>query len=305
LRKKLQGSNQFVYATYTDLDSSKSGQLARLLRDPQKRNILAKRLTAWAKKAQVDGVDLDLENFAFHDGRKTWKSTSKNLTRFLENLDRRLGNNGMKLSLTVPAGVRTFNGSSPVNSTGYWVYDWAKNIQYVDQLRVMTYDYSWNIPGPIGPNWWAADVARSARQQVGRDSRKVFLGVPLYGRNWVVYQDGALVLSQGCPSGWKPDTAPFRSTLTATQAEAIAVREGVKPSWDPFAAEWNFDYFWKIPGTNGVTCGVKRTIWWGAGDSVQARAAVARGNRLGGVAVWELSQLSATSLMNTGAFTKF
>ena len=52
----------------------------------------------------------------------------------------------------------------------------------VDRIRIMTYDYSWDAPGPISPHPWARAVAEHAAATLRPGT--VQIGAPTYGYDW-------------------------------------------------------------------------------------------------------------------------
>ncbi|MFM9136326.1 MAG: glycosyl hydrolase family 18 protein [bacterium] len=313
LRTTLQGAGVRVLASFTDLDPDRAGQLAAYIATPENRRAFARKVRIWAKQAGVDGVDLDWENFAFNDQRDTWPTTKASFISMVRWLSRELHAAGLTLSVTVPAGWQPFVSASgagtedacgevlgpagsPNPGTGYCVYAWQQIIGHVDRLRIMAYDYSWDSPGPIGPQDWAARVIDSAVAQVGRaNAEKIWIGEPQYGRNWPLKTGGRWVTEPGCPADWVPATTPVRTSPTIEQAVAIAARESATPTWDPVAAEWTYRYFYDYAGSSGgrpVTCGVQREVWYADTRSAQARVRLAMGKRIGGIAVWQFGQVT-------------
>jgi spore germination protein YaaH len=161
-----------------------------------------------------DGIDLDYEGFAFDDSASSWVRTKPIWTDFVTRLGAALDAQGKVLSVTVPVGV------SP--STGYSVYNWAGIIPAVDRLRLMTYDYSWSVPGPVSPGSWVQTTITYVKGLVvdaGRDPKMVQIGVPTYGRSW------AATVSGTCPS-----SALQRSDPTMRAAESMAASKGITPT---------------------------------------------------------------------------
>jgi len=172
-----------------------------------------------------DGIDLDYEGFAFDDSASSWVRTRPIWTDFVTRLGAALDAQGKVLSVTVPVGV------SP--STGYSVYNWAGIIPAVDRLRLMTYDYSWSVAGPVSPANWVQTAITYVKGLVvaaGRDPKMVQIGVPTYGRNW------ASVVSGTCPS-----SVLQRSDPTMRAAESLAASKGITPTRHS-SGEMTFSY---------------------------------------------------------------
>jgi spore germination protein YaaH len=125
-----------------------------------------------------------------------------------------------------------------------------------DRMRVMGYDQHANgtRPGPIAGYPWVSAVVRYAASTA--PSGKVELGIPLYGRDW---------------------TGRRATSLSATQARALARAHSVRPRFDPDQRESTFRY---------VSGGRRHTVWYSGPRSVGARVTLARRQGLAGVAFW-------------------
>ncbi len=296
-RRALQAAGIKVNAAITDLGASSKGKLSAYLSKPKNRRAYAKLITDYAVKAGVDGIDLDWEVFAFHDGRDSWAATKPRWVAMIRELSKQLSAKGLTLWATVPGGRPPFSSPGVPNpGTGYWVYAWDEIAPHVDRINIMAYDYSWSVPGPIGPNNWASLVAQSAVQQVGEQhASKIWIGAPQYGRNWPVAAGSNWVVDAQCPAGWKPNTTPTRATVTPASARTLAAREKVKPRWDAMAGEWTFDYWQSTSGKvnqRAQECKVKRTVWFADSASALERAKIVREQRIGGIAVWDFGTVN-------------
>lgn len=290
-----------VFGSHTDLSSSHAGSLSSYLATTRNRKALSRRLTAWAVRAGVDGVDLDWENFAFNDGSSTWNTTRPRLTDTVRRLAKRLHRHGKLLSVTVPGGYQPFlaNGA-PSRGAGYSVYNWSRLARYADRLRLMTYDYSWSRPGPIGPHSWAADVVRSAIAQVGpANRRKIYVGLHQYGKAWYSRDASDNVVTVGsCHRRWTPYGSDGIG-LTPGEALDVARTYGVTPRLDGSSQEWTFSYVkseygsYRSGGKRRETqCQVRKEIWFGGAATAAARGRLVRTTKIGGVAVWQLGTLA-------------
>lgn len=299
--KALQSQGVAVYATHTDLDADLSGSLSAYLAKKKNRTAIAKRLTDWAVAAGVDGVDLDWENFAFNDGSSSWGATRPRFTKTIALLSSSLHSAGLKLSVTVPGGYQPFRSDGTPNpGGGYTVYDWAALAPLVDRLRLMTYDYSWDRPGPIGPHWWAKQSVKSAVAQVGDENRhKIYVGLHQYGKAWYVRDaDDDYVTEGDCPDSWVP-TGPDRISMTPAEARSLAADYGVTPTLDRRSRERTFTYVKSEGGrytnSNGKSrsrdCQVRKQVWFGSTDTAVGRMSMVKKQRIGGVAVWHLAML--------------
>lgn len=65
------------------------------------------------------------------------------------------------------------------------VQDWSELAKYVDEIRIMAYDYTFikaNLPGPIAPLNWVRQVAEYAITEA--PAEKFSLGIALYAYRW-------------------------------------------------------------------------------------------------------------------------
>ncbi|MFN8126437.1 MAG: glycosyl hydrolase family 18 protein [Candidatus Nanopelagicales bacterium] len=310
----LQARGVLVYATHTDLDSSLAGSLSDYLAKPDQRRRLAQRLTGWAVRAGVDGVDLDWENFAFNDGASSWRRTRPRLTDTVRRLGKKLHAHGLRLSVTVPGGYEPFTpDGTPRMGGGYTVFDWKALAPSIDRLRLMTYDYSWDRPGPIGPNDWAGRVVRSAVAQVGpANRRKIYVGLHQYGKAW--YQrdaDDDYITVGKCDDRWVPDESDAVS-LTPAEARSAARDYGVRPRFDRASREFTFSYTKTVSGhwynrkdrRRTRDCEVRKTIWFGGAATAVGRMQLVRRYRIGGIAVWNLASLDGGFFNGVRPFLK-
>ena len=296
-----------TWISHIDLDAERAGQLARVMKDPRRRAGMINTLVDWTVELGADGLDLDWENFAFNDGSGSWKRTRPAFVATVRSLAAALHRQDRLLSVTVPAGAEPFwPDGRPKSGSGYTVYDWGAIADRVDRLNLMTYDYSWDKPGPIGPNPWARQVVRSAIAQMGRDNaRKIVAGVPLYGKSWPTPGSGGKVRTLGrCPTTWRPDSAPEIFSVTPVSARQLADEKGRAPKLDADTGEWTFRYGERLDGSYRVTvgkgksarserrdraCTVSRTVWYSAGKALGMRARMARQEGIGGVFAWNLA----------------
>ncbi len=120
------------------------------------------------KSINADGVVIDFEFMS--------NETGPYLTQFMKELYAKLH----PLNKLVVQAVMPRTGSEA------WLeeFDYSALAQHVDYLHIMTYDYSHGTPGPIAPLDWSKKVLNYTKAQ-GVDMRKVLLGIPYYGVDWV------------------------------------------------------------------------------------------------------------------------
>jgi spore germination protein YaaH len=255
----------------TVTDGTGAHHMAAILESAAARAEHVNALVALVTNDQLDGIDLDYEDFAFSDGQSTWATTRVAWDAFIAQLGAALHARGKLLSVDVPYMTGP--------TTGYWVYDYAGIGRSVDRLRIMTYDWSVSHPGPIAPISWVSQVAAFAATQL--PSSKVFIGVAAYGRDWPLS-------TAGCPVDNMPGTASY----TTTQAEALAASLHVTPAWNPTYAERTFSYRQTYRGHSAsggtAACTITRLVWFDDASAAAARVALVGADKLGGIAIWAL-----------------
>ena len=118
-------------------------------------------------------------------------------------------------------------------------------------------------------------AATQAAEAVADDS-KLVLGIPLYGRNWVVSVVGT------CPADAE-GTVP----ITQLSATELIAKRGAVPVYDLNINETMFTY--QLEVTDGVsTCTQNREVHYVDPAGSRARLDLARKERIGGVAFWAL-----------------
>ena len=260
----------------TIFDDMPAGGMAAVLADPAARAQHVATIVGLVDGGGYDGVDLDYETFAFTDPRSTWEATRPAWVAFLRELAGELDERGKLLVVSVPP---VYEDGGPTDR-GAWVYDYAAMGGIVDRIRVMAYDYSTSRPGPIAPLEWVDDLTDAIVELV--PPAKLDLGIPMYGRSWVVSIDGI------CPVDQEPST----SALSTADAAARAAARGVVPVWDEETAEARFDYTDVLTGADATgqatACTVERTVRYLDHRAIQARAQLAWRADLHGVALWAL-----------------
>jgi spore germination protein YaaH len=302
----LHSSGVEVIPTFTD--GTGKLVLAGVLADPIKSATLIATLTTMATVNNFDGIDLDWEGFAFADGSASWPTTQPNWTRFIGQLATSLHQQGKLLSVTTPE-IR----DPATGKRGYWVYDWAGIASSIDRLRIMTYDYSVSTTGPIGPITWVETTAKYAASIV--PASKIWIGVPAYGRDWVVAVTGTCPVlgADGQPLGIDI-RAPHnggsgsRATFVSKDAQTLAASYGATPTWNATFGENTFTYLKTYAGMNAAgapaTCIAQRTAWYQDPRGVQARAALVGKYRLGGIAFWSFGSEDPASWVQLRSYAK-
>jgi spore germination protein YaaH len=302
----LHASGVKIIPTFTD--GTGKLVLARILADPIKSATLIATLTTRAVVNNFDGIDLDWEGFAFSDGSASWPTTQPHWTRFVGQLSTSLHQQGKLLSVTTPE-IR----DPATGKRGYWVYDWAGIASSIDRLRIMTYDYSVSVAGPIGPISWVETTAKYATSIV--PASKIWVGVPAYGRDWVVSVTGTCPIlgADGRPLGIDiraphKGVAGSRATFVSKDAQSLAASYGATPVWNTTYGEDTFTYLKTYVGTDSAgapaSCTATRTAWYQDARGVQLRAALVGKYRIGGIAFWSFGSEDPASWMQLRSYAK-
>jgi spore germination protein YaaH len=244
--------------------------MALALADPASRAQHVQTIVAWCS-SRGSTASTSTTRSLLADDRTTWDTTRPNWVAFMAELAGALHAEGKLLTVAVPPIYDTDRTAD----SGSWVYDYAAMSEHVDQIRIMAYDYSTDRPGPIAPVDWVRSVVRAAKDAVDDDS-KLVLGVPLYGRNWVVGTTGT------CPAD-----APGKVDPNQREVDALLAQYAATPQRDEATQEATFTY--QRESSDGATsCTQTREVHYVDAAGVRARVDVARDERIGGVVFWAL-----------------
>ena len=253
------------------VDLLPAGEMAAILADPATRARHVQAIRRFAVDGDYDGIDIDYEQFAFADGRDTWAATRPNWVAFIAELGAALRADGRTLAVSIPPVY----DAGQTSESGFWVYDYGAIVDHVDRIRIMTYDFSVGEPGPIAPLDWVETAINGAIEATGSPD-KLVLGLPAYGRNWVIATDGV------CPAD-----APGRTSVTARSVDDLLERRSAVPTRVDETGEWTFDYELEVTDETG-SCVQTRRVHYVDGDGIRQRMDLAREYRLDGVALWAL-----------------
>ena len=275
-----------VLPSFTDESSYRA--LSGVMASPSKRAALVAGQVSFILKNGLDGMDLDYEDFAFSDGQSSWATTKPAWIAYIKQLSAALHAQGKLLSVTVPTGEPAASDSST-----YWVYAWSDIIDSIDRLRLMTYDYSWDDPGPVGPASWIDRVASAAIDQLGAaNARKIWLGVTAYGYDWRWAGNCSNPARSRRPTLYPAAAwSLYNAQKAAGRIIPLAGQTADTASWrwDAAAGEYTFRY--REPGTDSVTgkaCTSTREVWFQDAKSSVVRGLIAAKYRLGGITMWAL-----------------
>ena len=132
-------------------------------------------------KYNYDGIDLDYESIQLDDKTKYFE--------MLKQLSAELQKREKELVVTVVAKWSDEDIYKGLRETRK-VQDWSEIAKYSDEIRIMTYDYTFSgskFPGPIAPLNWMEQVAQYALTKV--PAEKLMLGIHLYSYEWWIEDD--------------------------------------------------------------------------------------------------------------------
>lgn len=280
----LRASGATVIPSVADVSSAKA--MAKLLRSPTARTAHVNQLVALVTAHGFDGIELDYEQFSFHDGYASWAATRPAWVSFVHALANGLHRAGKQLAIAVPPVY----ASARKHTSGYWVYDYAAIGPYVDSLRIMTYDYSVTTPGPIAPLSFVRKTLAYATTVVPR--ARIRMGIPAYGRLWVARKaSGKRKIKGTCPTS---ASLANRSFTASTANTYLADFAGSAPTitFDAAKGEATTTFTKKFSGHKKsgkkTSCTVTFVAWWVDERGVAARLPLVSEYGLAGVAIWHL-----------------
>jgi spore germination protein len=245
--KDMQARGIRVIPTVTSLRNGRwnADIVQQMLHDPAARRTHIRELVDLAVTKGYDGIDIDYESLSSAD-RTVY-------SEFLSDLGRKLHAAGKVLTTAV---------HPKTSNAGYDERNLAQDYRAigaaVDQVRVMTYDYSWDTspPGPVAPARWVEKVVAWTVTQIPRD--KVVLGIDLLGYNW---SDGHGV------------TVDHQRAQALSEAYGATIRRSAdgSPSF-----------------TYRDSTGNRHEVWWEDARSVRVKLRLVSEYGLGGVFFWRL-----------------
>ncbi|HXA42403.1 MAG TPA: glycosyl hydrolase family 18 protein [Candidatus Solibacter sp.] len=237
-----------VQPLVTNLDFD-AGKAHDLISSPGGADLAAANLVAEAKARSYTGYQLDFENMR-RDDRAAF-------TAFSSRLAKKLTSAGLKYSLAVVPR----KASAGVLATSQYsaAYDYPSLSNDSRWLTMMAYDQhtSGTGPGAVAALDWVRDVM--AGGSAGVDPARVYLGAPLYYREWTIGGD----------------------TTVGPYSEAIqkAIDNGAGIGWD-FAAATAFIRY--------SQAGAEHILWMDNRASLAEKIGVAKQMGFAGVSVWRL-----------------
>lgn len=167
------------------ISNSDNGSLSSILNNPSLLNKNIDTIVYETLTKNYDGFDIDYEAI---------KAADKDaFTNYIKLLSEKLHTNNKKLTIAIlwkaePAEIiDEFSESRKAQ-------DWGEIGKYVDEFRIMAYDYthSYNTQGPVAPSHWIEEIIKYALSKVPKE--KIILGLPLYAYEWTEGKEGAKAL---------------------------------------------------------------------------------------------------------------
>jgi spore germination protein len=157
------------------ISNPSASELHNILSSTNLKAKLISNITLEVEKHEYDGIDIDFEVIDTDD--------SELFTSFIKDLSESLHNKNKKITIAVLPKTEEFIYTL---SEARNAQDWPEISKYVDEFRIMGYDFEHNSTssaGPISSVTWLEEVLTYAVKKVPRN--KIVLGLPLYGYHWI------------------------------------------------------------------------------------------------------------------------
>lgn len=241
-------------------NSFNGDRVSGIINDPEIKKQSIQNIVDLVRKFNYDGIDIDYEGLNSED--------KDAFTAFVRDLRDALNKYDKKLTIAIQA--KSYPDLLKYGDRGQ---DWKALSQYVDEFRIMTYDYGWkgSIPRPVAPYYWVEDVVKYAVDNVPRE--KIFVGVPFYGYGW----------SEG-----------YFSSYTYSTINLILSKYGVDFQYDP-ATKTNKLYY--VSEFDERDPRLPHEVWFENHVSLQPKLELVEKYDLGGIAIWRLGNEDAANWM--------
>jgi spore germination protein len=225
------------------------------MENEDERSKIIERIVDLVLDKDYDGVHIDFEAINATDADL--------VTAFMKELSETLRPEGKLVTQAVIARV------SDTPSVWGGAYDYPELAKYNDFIVIMAYDHTpqgASRPGPVAPANWVRNVVNYTVSRVPKD--QVLLGVPFYGYNWKLNEDGT---ADGAAQAMR-----FDQTL------ALERYDDLEFHWDetaqtPYATYTDDD-------------GYPHEVWFDNVDSLRHKLRIMIDNDLAGMAAWRLGQ---------------
>ncbi|WP_328535529.1 glycosyl hydrolase family 18 protein [Streptomyces sp. NBC_00344] len=239
-----------VVPTVMDMDTMESGELAKILTDPDKRAAQVETLLSVAGSHGYDGVDIDYETIT-PTPTATYQKVRAAYATFVTDLCAALHKRSKKCVITV---------SAQTAGTGR-IWDYAAIGRAADRVRIMAYDLHWESgqPGPVSSSDWYDEILRRATALI--PPSKIEMALPAYG--W----------------DWRTDGGGATRNVTWKEAEALRRKEGAPYQFDSVSGTPHFGY------RDGD---VSRTVWYQDARGTEVHLGVLRKYGVRNTGLWAL-----------------
>lgn len=229
------------------------------------RDRLIPALVNLAVDQSYDGINIDFESLAMTGNLEADRSALSDFMRLLAQQAHRAN---LKLIISTPAKT----ADDPFNDWNY-PFDLAALGEQVDYIQYMTYDEHgpWGDPGPVSGYDWVKDSIEFAASQT--DPAKILIGLPAYGYDWVVDENGA------------PSPEITASSFGWNRVAKMSASANAQPGWDEAA---------RSPYLTYSADGLQHLAWFENTESVSAKVSLIMEYHLGGLSVWSLGQEDET-----------
>lgn len=235
-------------------NSFDGNKVSPIFNDPELRAKNIQIIVDKVREFNYDGIDIDYEGLKSED--------KEAFTNYIKELRHALNFYGKKLTIAIQA--KTYDTLVKFGDRGQ---DWPALSQYVDEFRIMTYDYGWrgSIPRPVAPYYWVEDVVEYAVDHVPRE--KIFVGIPYYGYGW--------------SEGGRFSSYTYQTILLILQ------KYGVDFQYDPRQKTNRLFYISEYDTRDPK---VPYQVWFENKVSIQPKLELVRKYDLGGIAIWRLGK---------------
>jgi len=234
-------------------NSFNGDRVSGIINDPEIKKQSIQNIVDLVRKHNYDGIDIDYEGLNSED--------KEAFTAFIKDLREELNHYDKKLTIAIQA--KSYPALIKYGDRGQ---DWKQLSQYVDEFRIMTYDYGWrgSIPRPVAPYYWVEEVIEYAVDNVPRE--KIYIGIPFYGY------------------GWSED---YFASYTYDTIELILNKYGVDFQYDP---ETKTNKLYYISEFDEREPKVPHEVWFENHVSIKPKLELVEKYDLGGIAIWRLGK---------------
>ncbi len=228
-------------------------EMSKMFANKNMSNAAVETLVNFVKENQVDGVELDFEDFS------AWTTDDyRNYLSFVRALTDKLHKNGNKMMVDGPAIA-----NSEQQGWYKWRYEDFEKIE-VDEIVVMAYDFQndQGVGSAITPTDWLIDSTNWIKSKI-KDKNRIVIGLPAYGYEGKVGSFQAKILTKSQMMGMKE----FRSEgVRDSESKELFWRNG--NSFGALSDQVAIDYKYKVVSDLGIG---KISIWHLGGNDWVSR----------------------------------